>query len=147
MTMRRLRDETGAEAIEFALVAPIMLFLVIGLVYGLLAVAAHLSLGHATSRGLRYATIPTDPVSAVYPTGDEVAERVASQTPFFTADDCTTTVTGDERENAPVTLEVSCDFPNPLGGAVEGLRNAFFGGGSDQPDVIAMTTRAEGRRE
>lgn len=145
--MRRLRDESGAETVEFAFVAPVLFLLVIGLVYALLAVAAQVSLGHAASRTLRYATIPTDPVSGVYRTEAEVATHLAAQTPFFSAADCTTTVTGEERENAPVVVATTCAFPNPLGGAVAGLRNAFFGGGSGQPDEISMTARAEGRRE
>lgn len=132
----RISDESGAEALEFALVLPVLLFLVFGLIYGLFAVAAHTSLAHAASRGVRYASIAVDPVAGIYPSVTDVEAYMDDHTPFFTAANCTTTVAGDSIENAPVTLDVDCAFPNPAGKAI-GL------GG----DELTMTAHAEARRE
>ena len=147
--MRIATDERGAEALEFALVAPVALFLIFGLIYGLFAVAAHVSLAHATSRGVRYASIPIDPVTGIYPSSDQVEDFVLDHTPFFTAATCETVVVGDARENAPVTLDVDCNFPNPAGGALNGLRDVFTR--SDGPDTydstLQMSAHAATRRE
>src|SRR5688572_17687049 len=114
MTTRKLRDDEGAEAIEFAIAFPVLALLIIGLLYGLFAVAAHISLAHATSKGARYASIATDPVTSSYPTPDDVAAEIDEHTPFFSADSCDVAVDGATSDNAVVTLEVGCDFPNPL---------------------------------
>ncbi|MGH2769038.1 MAG: TadE/TadG family type IV pilus assembly protein [Actinomycetota bacterium] len=145
---RFLRDEDGAEIIEFALVAPLVLFLVFGLIYGLLTIAAQLSLAHAASVGVRYASIPTDPAVDAYPTPGAVATRVVDSTPFFGAGACATTVTGDSTPNAPVDLDVSCDFPNPLGRALNGLRGIFIpDGASPYASDLSLSMSARGRRE
>ena len=149
MRARIVTDERGAEAVEFALVFPIVAFLIFGLIYGLLAVAAHVSLAHATSRAVRYASIPIDPVAGIYPSTDDVEEFVLDHTPFFSATSCVTTVIGDSRENAAVTLDVDCDFPNPAGGALNGLRDVFTraDGPETYDDNLQMSAHAEARRE
>jgi Flp pilus assembly protein TadG len=151
MTMRTAiaKDERGAETVEFALVFPVVAFLILGLLYGLFAVAAHVSLAHAASRGVRYASIPVDAVSGVYRTTEEVEAFVDENTPFFTASSCETTVTGDALENAPVTLDIVCGFPNPAGKALSGLRDLLLN--THEPDryadALAMSAHAEARRE
>jgi Flp pilus assembly pilin Flp len=143
------KEERGAEAIEFALVFPVVAFLVFGLIYGLLAVSAHVSLAHATSRGVRYASLAIDPVAGIYPSTEQVEAHVVAQTPFFGAEGCDTVVVGESRENAPVTLDVSCDFPNPMGTALSALKSFFQGsdGTEEYADVLGMSAHAEGRRE
>lgn len=131
-----ISDERGAAALEFALVFPVVVFIVFALVYGLFAVAAHTSLAHAASRGVRYASLPIDPISGTYPSVADVEAYVDDQTPFFTAASCETSVVGDSTENAPVVLDVSCAFPNPAGKVI--------GLGTDE---LTMTGRAEARRE
>ncbi len=150
MNLRRFADDDrGAEVIEFALVFPVLIFLIFALVYGLLAVAANASLAHAASRGVRYASIPVDPVYDTYRTEDEVADYVADQAPMFAKSSCDTTVSGDQTSNAPVTLVVTCDFPNPMGKALSALRTILTG--NDNPDAysdsLEMSARAEARRE
>jgi Flp pilus assembly protein TadG len=149
MRARIARDERGAEIVEFALVFPVIAFLIFGLIYGLFAVAAHVSLAHATSRGVRYASIPIDPVTGIYPSTDQVEEFVLDHTPFFSAASCTTTVAGDGRENVPVTLDVDCGFPNPAGAALNALRDVFIG--SDGPETydgsLQISAHAQARRE
>jgi Flp pilus assembly protein TadG len=129
-----LRSDEGAETIEFALAFPVISMLVIGLLYGFFAVAAHISLAHATSRAARYATIAIDPVSSTYPTAEAVATELDAHTPFFTADACDVVVDGETVENAVTTLEVGCDFPNPL---------SLITSGSS----LRMTAHGEARRE
>jgi Flp pilus assembly protein TadG len=142
-------DDRGAETIEFALVFPVVVFLILGLLYALFAVAANVSLSHAATRGARYAAIPIDPVYGVYRTPDEVAAYVRDQAPLFAKSNCTTTVTGDSSPNSAVVLNISCDFPNPAGKMLNALRN--FMSGKDDPDTysddLVMSARAESRRE
>lgn len=151
MTMRTAiaKDERGSEVVEFALVFPVVMFLVLGLIYGLFAVAAHVSLAHAASRGVRYASIPVDAASGVYRTTEEVEAFIDDNTPFFSAASCETTVIGDALENATVSLDVVCDFPNPAGKALSGLRDLLLN--TDEPDryadALAMSAHAEARRE
>jgi Flp pilus assembly protein TadG len=146
---RILRNERGAAVLEFALVFPVIAFLLLGLLYGFIAVAANVSLAHAASRGVRYASIPVDAVGGVYPSTADVEARVDDNTPFFAASSCATTVAGESVENAPVTLDVACDFPNPIGSALSGLRNLFGGAGGTSLDAgsLRLSAHAEARRE
>jgi hypothetical protein len=140
------REDAGAEAVEFALVAPLLLMFIFGLIYGLLAMSAQLSLSYATNVGVRFATIPIDAPLNVYPSQQAVAVKVADSTPFFEPGDCTTTVPPEGTPNEAFTLTVSCDFPNPAGGALTGLSGIFGGGGSYDSD-LTLTANARGRRE
>lgn len=146
---RLLQDESGAEALEFALLFPLVALLIFGLIYGLLAIAAHVSLAHAASRTVRYASIATDSVGDTYPDNDQVEARLVENTPFFSAQACETVVVGDERENAPIQLDVSCSFPNPIGAAVSGIRNVINGSddGVRFATTFQMSAHAEARRE
>jgi Flp pilus assembly pilin Flp len=148
-TRRLLNDERGAEIAEFALVFPIVAFLIFGLIYSLLAIAAHVSLAHAASRSVRYASIATDSVVGTYPTNDDVEAHILDNTPFFSAEACETAVAGEERENAPIQLDVSCPFPNPIGAALSGMRNVLNGSddGTSYASTLQMSAHAEARRE
>jgi Flp pilus assembly protein TadG len=145
--VRRLRSERGAAALEFALVFPVAAFLIFGLLYCLLGVAAQVSLVHAASRGVRYASIATDPLAGVYPSTSAVAAHIAADTPFFSASSCTTSVVGDSTENAPVTLDVVCDFPNPAGKALSAIADLIDSRPTSYSDVLKMSAHAEARRE
>jgi hypothetical protein len=132
--------------VEFALVAPLLLMFIFGLIYGLLAMAAQLSLTYATNVGVRFATIPIDAPLNVYPSQQAVAAKVADSTPFFAPGDCTTAVPPEGTPNEAFTLTVSCDFPNPAGGALTGL-SGIWGGGSSYDSDLTLTANARGRRE
>jgi Flp pilus assembly pilin Flp len=146
---KRVRlDETGAETVEFALVAPLVLILIFGLIYGLLGMAAQLSLTHAASVGVRFATIPTNPATDTYPSSTAVKAKVMEHTPLFAPEDCTTDIPAVGTANQPLTLSVVCDFPNPAGGALNGLRNIFVADGSSPFETeLTLTAIAKGRRE
>ncbi len=143
-----LLSESGAEAVEFALVAPMLFFVVLGLVYFLLLFSAHVSLSHAVSVGMRYAVVPTAPNSREYPTAAAVNARVTESALFFKPGDCSSSVLGDVFQNAPVTLVVSCNFPNPAGGALNGLRTLVTSTPtSSYSSAVAIEADAKGRRE
>lgn len=140
---RLRREETGAEAVEFALISPILFFLVLGLVYVLLMFAAQLSLGYATNVAVRYASIPVS--GSTYPTSAQVLAKATSSTPFFGATGCTPALNSGA-VNKPVTLTLNCDFPNPAGSAVNSLRTAFFGSGGGDA-TLELTATAQSRKE
>jgi Flp pilus assembly protein TadG len=142
------RAESGAETVEFALVFPLVLILVFGLIYGLLAMAAQLSLTHAASVGVRFATIPPNPAVDTYPSSAAIEAKVLEATPFFAPTDCETVVPEAGGPNQAFTLTVVCDFPNPAGGALNGLRNIFIADGDSPFETeLPLTAIARGRRE
>lgn len=135
----RLRREEGAEAVEFALVGPLLFFLVFGLIYLLLLFAAQVSLGWATNVGVRYAAIGEPGVS-------EVIQHATDRTPFFSPERCNAQL-ASSGTNLPVTLTMNCDFPNPAGAAVDALRSALFGGGDELGSVVELSATAQSRKE
>jgi Flp pilus assembly protein TadG len=141
---RLRKDERGAEAVEFALISPLLFFLVFGLIYLLLMFAAQVSLGYATNVAVRYAAIPVS--GATYPTASQVLARATDSTPFFGTSSCSP-VLASAGTNQPVTLTLNCDFPNPAGGAANAFRQAFFGGGDPIESTIELSATAQSRRE
>ena len=60
MTRRNfLRDPSGSSAVEFAVVGPVFLMLVIGMMYGCLMIFSTASLHYAVEEGARCASIRT----------------------------------------------------------------------------------------
>ena len=143
---RTLGQESGAEIVEFALVAPLVFIFIFGIIYGLLTAAAQLSLSHAASVGVRYATIPVDAALDVYPSPAAVQAKVLDSTPFFDASQCTTSVPATGSPNEAFTLRVSCEFPNPAGAALSGL-SGLFGGSPGYDSSLILSTDVTGRRE
>lgn len=141
------REERGAEAVEFALIGPMLFFLLIGLLYTLLLFAAQLSVARSATVGVRYAAIFDESLGR-YPTAADVNSKVLNNTPLFASGACaTTSLSGGGGPNAPMTLNISCDFPNPLGQAMNGMRNAFFGGGGIVGSTLELTADATARKE
>ncbi len=153
---RLRREQTGAEIAEFALVAPILLLAIFGLIYAMLAAAAHVSLAHASSVAVRYASLPVDPVLDVYPSLGQVTDKLHASTPFFGTGSCTTALTGDSTANSRVVLTADCRFPNPLGRTLNALA-AVVGGEPQAPEPgdgpyvdssdITISSTAKARRE
>lgn len=146
---RLRREERGAEAVEFAIVGPMVFFLCFAIIYLLLVLAAQVSVARSASIGVRYASI-FDQSAGRYPTAADVNSNVLNNTHLFSSGACTTTtLSGAITPNSPITLAVSCNFPNPAGQAVSGLRSALFGsgGGSEGTSSLVLTASAKARRE
>ncbi|MGH2771715.1 MAG: TadE/TadG family type IV pilus assembly protein [Actinomycetota bacterium] len=151
MIRRINKDDSGAEAVEFAVVAPVLLLIVFGLIYVLLWAAAEISLGHAVTEGVRLASLPSTATGA-YPSAAAVAARIDDSTPFFSQSgatpDCAIVVTGVASSNSPVRVTADCDFPNPAGTAARALGNVFPGTNRPaQPSTIDVSATAERNRE
>jgi Flp pilus assembly protein TadG len=72
---RLRRDRRGVSAIEFALVAPVLIFMVVGIAQIGKMFYAHSALSNAVAEGARFATIHPRPTEA------QVAARVVSKRP------------------------------------------------------------------
>lgn len=144
----RFGADDGAQTLEFALLAPAIVFMVFGIVYALLVVTANVSLSHAASVAVRYASIPTDNIVPEYPDSAQVAGRLFDSTPFFESGSCTLSLSGDPVVNAPVNLDVECPFANPLGTALNGLRG-LMSAGDEAPfgNTFTISADATARRE
>ncbi|MBW3591714.1 MAG: VTT domain-containing protein, partial [Actinobacteria bacterium] len=118
---------------------------IFGVIYLLILLAAQLSLGYATNVGVRHAAIPT--TLGAYPSAGEVATEAIQATPFFSASSCTPSLNNAGAVNQPVTLTMDCSFPNPAGGAANGLKNVFYGGGDDLPTTVELSATAQSRKE
>lgn len=146
-TGSRFREETGAEMVEFAVVGPVLFFLIFGIIYALLAAAAQVSLTHASAVAIRYASIPTDPIGGVYPAAASVQTKMYSSTPFFNASNCNTSVAGTSAINSPVTLTANCNFPNPAGALLDAISNSLLSGEKDYDSSLQMSATSKARRE
>jgi Flp pilus assembly protein TadG len=141
------KDERGAEAVEFALVGPLLFFLLIGILYLLFVLAVQVSVARSASVGVRYAAIK-DKDLGHYPTAAEVTSKVLDKTALLASGSCTGSLDPiNPAPNGQLTLSVSCDMPNPLGRAFSGIRNALFGGSVAPPSTLELTADARARRE
>lgn len=142
------KDERGAEAVEFAVVGPLMFFLVFGILYLLFLLAAQVSVARSASVGVRYAAIKDEALGA-YPTPAQVETKVLNNTALFAAGACGGLFDPvATAPNAPLTLRVTCEMPNPAGQAVHAFRTALFGSGGDEGSAtLQLTADAQARRE
>lgn len=81
---RLRRDQGGVTAIEFAFVAPLLIFLVVGILQMGQLFYSHSAVSHAVSEGARYATIHPRPTTA------QVIAFVQSRRPLNAAGTFTT---------------------------------------------------------
>lgn len=119
--------DRGATAVEFALLLPLLLMVVLGIVDFGLALNAQITLTQAAREGARLAALKQPNVvtrtqAAAYPlTGVGVAVTACPATPSLTAD-------------AAVTTSYTFTFVTPVG-AIAGLFGSDFG------DPIVLTAR------
>lgn len=115
-------DESGAAAIEFAIVGPAFLLLVIGLIYGCLMLFGIASLHYAVEEGARCAsvktTVCTDSDSTLAYTQAAYQGPLMSPTFTYASQACGHAVTGTARfdfnfvvAHFPVPLSATACFP------------------------------------
>lgn len=106
----RLRSESGANAVEFALLAPIVFMILFGTIYGGWAWNNQQTLTHAARDGARFAaTLPGAP-SATWES--EVEERTKDAAHGLDRDDLTVEVVynDDDPDDPRVTVHIETPF-------------------------------------
>ncbi|RZU31207.1 TadE/TadG family type IV pilus assembly protein [Blastococcus saxobsidens] len=97
--IRRLRDERGATAVEFAFIVPLLLVLVIGIVEFGHAFQVQGTLSAAAREGVRAMALRNDPVDA----RAVVREAAASLNPAITDDQIDIVIVGGTVDTCPTT--------------------------------------------
>ena len=109
MAKRLLRSERGAGAVEFALAAPVLLSMVIGV--------SQLGILFAANSGMQHAIEEAARVAAVYPTPDDVEAQVRAAVQaerFGLKGTLTPTVVPGESEDDMPVLDISLSYAVPL---------------------------------
>lgn len=122
---RRSRDQSGASAVEFALVAPLLLFIVFGIIDFGVVFAQNLAINNAAREGARFGAVRGNTCEAITDKVvdssqsialDGVAEGDVAIAPGCGADGpCTGSAEGD-RITVTVTHEAPFLVPLPLPG-------------------------------
>lgn len=107
MRSRRLRDDRGAAAVELALVLPILVVLLFGMVEFSLAYNTLTSLNHAAREGVRELAVTRDGAKALTAAAGAL-DTVSASKVQFTASTCT------DGLPATVTATYSFDVQIPL---------------------------------
>ncbi|HXF50068.1 MAG TPA: TadE/TadG family type IV pilus assembly protein [Dehalococcoidia bacterium] len=108
--MRRLTDHRGQSLVEFAVVAPVFLMIVLGLVDGARAVWHYNTLAQATREGTRYAIVRSGA------TASQIESVVREHASGLDQNDLTVTVSfpdGDSKPGDRVDVRASYRF-DPL---------------------------------
>ncbi|MGY1811056.1 TadE/TadG family type IV pilus assembly protein [Blastococcus sp. SYSU D00669] len=118
--VRRLREERGASAVEFALIAPLLVLLVIGIVEFGHAFQVHGQLSAAAREGVRAMALQNDPAAA------RAAVRNATSTldPAVTDAQISITPAACPLTGGSTTVRLSIDYDMPF-------LTGFFGAGID----------------
>ena len=116
---RHLAGQRGAALVEFAIVLPVLLLVVVGGFVLLWFATARSALTDAAREGARFASIPRDPVecalevcAGTWPSADEIEDHVMARAGKFGVDDVE--VTTDPTGNGVVTVTVGRRVPDPL---------------------------------
>jgi len=144
-----VKEEKGAEAVEFAFVGPLLFFLVLAIFTVLFMAAAQVSVARSASVGVRYAAI-FDKSLGRYPTVGDIQNKVLNDAFLFRRGACTANTAksvgiGAGAPNAPITLSVSCDMDNVAGQAAGAIRSVLWGGGSGPENAATFTLTADAR--
>lgn len=127
-----MRDDSGASAVEFALLVPVILLLIVGFIQFGLIFSQWLQLEHAAREGARWAALRNE--------ASFVVERIAESAPGLEITDADVTISpGDPVSavpNTPITVSVSHTTP-----VLSGPMEAIIGEGID------LTARATQRVE
>lgn len=105
---RKVSNERGASAVEFALVAPLLFLLLFGIIEFGFIFNRWITITHAAREGVRLMSVGVPANDALYPNGDAQtrAERAA---PLLTSSD----------DNPPGDNEVTCIGSEPAAGEVQ----------------------------
>lgn len=140
--MTRPAREEGVAAVELALVLPILLAVIGGVLFAGWLGMTRAVLEHGVQAGLRAATVPISADQRSYPTADAVATKVDDATPLITPSTVTVTpATGVPNDN--VTVAATYTVANPAAVLLAPLRII----GVDLPASLTLSASATGRRE
>jgi Flp pilus assembly protein TadG len=149
LTHRPLRTsrsrEHGAATVEFVLLLPIFLALIGTVIFAGWVGAVKAIIEHGASEGVRYAAVPASTDLRTYPNSAAVSAWVEDVTPLIspTSTQVLSGASGAAR-NAPVTVQVTYDFPNPAAALLSPLEVFGVDGPSD---TFTLTATARARRE
>jgi Flp pilus assembly protein TadG len=119
VSRRRLADERGAALVEFALIFPVFLAVVIGTMSIVWLVGARSAITGAARDGARYASIEHDPLTACatppcptgYPTAAEITAYVTDRAGRYGVDSVSVAPSALSR-NQVVTVTVTRTLPD-----------------------------------
>jgi Flp pilus assembly protein TadG len=135
------RRERGQSLLEFALVIPIFLILVMGIIDFSLGLKSWITITNASREAARYAAVSCS--SGVADT-DDVKERAvtAASGLSIATDDVTVTNcgTGRSSQSVAVSVDYEYDLVTPLGGLL-----SLIGGG--MPGTLSLNSEADMRME
>ena len=122
MRARRIRDtwknEKGQSLVEFALVVPLLLLLVIGIAeFGRAWMTKNILTG-AAREAVRILAVPTGSIGAAWGRADNVLRSAGIATASI--------LVIDAASYEPVSVTVTYDFPVTIAGFIPGLNNATF---------------------
>jgi Flp pilus assembly protein TadG len=121
---RRLRDERGASAVEFAFIVPLLILLVLGIAEFGHAFQVQGTLSAAAREGVRAMALQNDPVKAK----DAVRQAASSLDPDITNDQIKIKIENSTAQTCPTTgagntsVRLTITYPMPF-------LTDFFGGG------------------
>ena len=130
---RSLRDERGAALVEFALVLPVFLLVLIGSLSVVWLVGARSAVTGAARDGARFASIQHDPLACEeppcptgYPTAEEVRQYVEHRVGVYGVD--TVTVSNATYRNEVITVTARRTLPNVFRsfGALLGFEDVVY---------------------
>ena len=116
---RRVRGERGSVLVEFTVILPVVLLVVIGGFVLFWFATARSALTDAAREAVRFASIPHDPLecalepcTGTWPSVQEVEDHVKAEAETFGVDDVDVSTTGVG--NGVITVTVGRRVPDPL---------------------------------
>ena len=101
--MFKLKDEKGQALVEFAIILPVLLLILLGIIEFGLMLNSYLTIQNASREGAR--------LGIVGGTTDEIKSNVVSVSPNLNADDLSVTVSPDDADrNSGDTLTVTVNY-------------------------------------
>jgi Flp pilus assembly protein TadG len=137
---RKGSRQRGQSLVEFALVIPLFLVLVFGIIDFGLGLKSWITITNAAREGARFAAITCSTA-----TNDDGVIATTEEAAADLSDDVTVTVTncpGDATESVTVAVEYDYELITPLGGML-----SVLGGGVGLPASIGLSSSSDMRVE